>query len=146
MTSAFARVGRVVEFIWMDNGAARAGYQSGFCAIVCTGRAELKSRGDPPGRLQSRFTTAAVALGSVSARPMEDQIKESLIALMDGIKRADGDAVAGPDGPPGRHCEAGPGCPPSPARPFPRAPELPESAAVPWGRLGYPAGSCGGRT
>jgi hypothetical protein len=43
--------------------------------------------------LQSRFTTAATALGWV-LRPMEERLKESLIALMDGIKRADGDAVA----------------------------------------------------
>jgi hypothetical protein len=44
--------------------------------------------------LQTRFTTATVALGWVLKDQMEDRIKESLIALLDGIKRGDGPVVA----------------------------------------------------
>jgi len=43
--------------------------------------------------LQSRFTRGSVVLGWFLPFAMEDRIKESLISLLDGIKRADGVAI-----------------------------------------------------
>lgn len=44
--------------------------------------------------LQTRFTTATIALVWFLKPQMEDRIKESLIALLDGIKRSNGLVIA----------------------------------------------------
>ena len=62
--------------------------------MVARDGTELKPGAIILSRLQSRFTTASVALGWVLPTVMEERIKESLISLMDGIKRADGGVIA----------------------------------------------------
>jgi hypothetical protein len=76
---------------------------------------------------------------------MEDRIKESLIALMDGIKRSDGEAVAGRMALLDRYLEEGR----SDLHPqlvhFLERRSYPKALMFLGGESDIPVGSCGGR-
>jgi hypothetical protein len=76
---------------------------------------------------------------------MEPRIKESLIALMDGIKRADGDAINREMGRLERCLEEGRGALHPQLVHFLERRSYPKALMFLGGETDIPAGSCGGR-
>jgi hypothetical protein len=76
---------------------------------------------------------------------VEDRIKESLIALMDGIKRADGDAVAAQVTLLEGYLEHSRGALHPQLVHFLERRSYPKALMFLGGESGIPAGSCGGR-
>ena len=76
---------------------------------------------------------------------MEDRIKESLIALMDGIKRADGDVIAGQMAVLDGYLEQARGVLQPQHVNFVERRSYPKALMFLGGESGIPAGSCGGR-
>jgi hypothetical protein len=76
---------------------------------------------------------------------MEERIKESLIALMDGIKRADGDAIAGQMALLEGYLEQARGVLHPQLVHFLERRSYPKALMFLGGESGIPTGSCGGR-